>query len=546
MSYCVNPGCPHPQNPADSILQCQTCGARLLLRARYRVMEPLGQGGFGATFLAKDISLPGQPSCVVKQLRPSSLSPRVLEMARELFKREAKTLGQLGDHPQVPRLLDYFETDQQFYLVQEYVKGSTLKQEVKQSGCFNESDVKNFLLEILPVVQYIHSQGVIHRDIKPANIIRRVQDSHLVLIDFGAVKDQVSQTILSDPTDPNDCSANTKFSVGTFSFAPPEQMAMRPIFASDIYALGMTCLYLLTGKSPKDLDFDGVTGEILWQPHVQVSPYFGRILEKMLKPMVGHRFQSAADVLRALSGEFEDPSLMDGLATQFNGSNGTVEEPTIFNDASSSWSPPQNKINQDLRSNQSRIGRTSLSQSGNTGMQPRVSRTLAESGRSFGTVGNSTGSLPASKIPKVAPKWDTNSLRAAYFKGKRDFAGCELSGLQLQKLQLAGGNFYEAKLVKANLQAADLSGANLGHARLIKANLRDANLTDAYCSTANFEGADFRGADLTGAYLAKANLRGANLCGANLTNATVSEEQLAMAKTNWLTVKPDGKRSFGF
>jgi serine/threonine-protein kinase len=91
-------------------------------------------------------------------------------------------------------------------------------------------------------------------------------------------------------------------------------------------------------------------------------------------------------------------------------------------------------------------------------MQPRVSRTLAESGRSFGTVGNSTGNLPASKIPKVAPKWDTNSLRAAYFKGKRDFAGCELSGLQLQKLQLAGGNFYEAKLVKANLQAADLSG----------------------------------------------------------------------------------------
>lgn len=544
MSYCVNPGCPHPQNPADSILQCQTCGARLLLRARYRVMEPLGQGGFGATFLAKDISLPGQPSCVVKQLRPSSSSPRVLEMARELFKREAKTLGQLGDHPQVPRLLDYFETEQQFYLVQEYVKGSTLKQEVKQSGRFNESDVKNFLLEILPVVQYIHSQGVIHRDIKPANIIRRVQDSHLVLIDFGAVKDQVSQTILLDPADQ---SANTKFSVGTFSFAPPEQMALRPIFASDIYAVGMTCLYLLTGKSPKDLDFDGVTGEIVWQPHVQVSPNFARILEKMLKPMVGHRFQSAADVLRALSGQFEDPSLIDGLATQFNGSSRTVEEPTIFNDEGSSWSPPRSKINEDLRSNQSRIGRTSLTQSGNTGMQPRVSRTLAESGRTFGTVGPSSDNLAAGqKVTKAVVKWDTNSLRAAYFKGKRDFADCELSGLQLQKLQLAGGNFYQARLVKANLQAADLSGANLGHARLIKANLRDANLTEAYCSTTNFEGADFRGADLTGAYLAKANLRGANLCGANLTNATVSEEQLAMAKTNWLTIKPDGKRSFGF
>ncbi|MEG4344133.1 serine/threonine-protein kinase [Microcoleus sp. A003_D6] len=543
MSYCVNPGCPHPQNPADSILQCQTCGARLLLRARYRVIEPLGQGGFGATFLAKDISLPGQPSCVVKQLRPSSSSPRVLEMARELFKREAKTLGQLGDHPQVPRLLDYFETEQQFYLVQEYVKGSTLKQEVKHSGRFNESDVKNFLLEILPVVQYIHSQGVIHRDIKPANIIRRVQDSHLVLIDFGAVKDQVSQTILLDPADQT---ANTKFSVGTFSFAPPEQMALRPIFASDIYAVGMTCLYLLTGKSPKDLDFDAVTGEIVWQPHVQVSPNFARILGKMLKPMVGHRFQSAGDVIRALSGEFEDPSLVEGLATQFNGSSRTVEEPTIFNGEATAWSAPQSKINQDLRSNHTRAGRTSFTQSGNTGMQPRVSRTLAESGRTFGTVAPSSDNLAGQKVTKAVVKWDTNSLRAAYFKGKRDFADCEFSGLQLQKALLAGGNFYQARFVKANLQTADLSGANLGHARLIQANLRGANLTEAYCSTANFEGADFRGADLTGAYLSKANLRGANLCGANLTDATVSEEQLATAKTNWLTVKPDGKRGFGF
>jgi serine/threonine protein kinase, bacterial len=542
MSYCVNPACPHPQNPPDSILQCQTCGARLLLRARYQIIEPLGQGGFGATFLAKDISLPGQPSCVVKQLRPSSSSPRVLEMARELFKREAKTLGQLGDHPQVPRLLDYFEAEQQFYLVQEYVKGWTLKQEVKQSGRFNESDVKNFLLEILPVVQYIHGQGVIHRDIKPANIIRRSQDSHLVLIDFGAVKDQVSQTLLLDPADQ---SANTKFSVGTFSFAPPEQMALRPIFASDIYALGMTCLYLLTGKSPKDLDFDAVTGEIVWQPHVQVSPDFARILSKMLKPMVGHRFQSTADVIKALKGEFEDAGLAHGLATQFNGSGRTVEEPTIFNDEGTAWASPPTKT-QDLRSKQSLRGRTAFTQSGNTGMQPRVARSLAESGRTFGTAIPSNGNLAATRAVKVAAKWESNNLRAAYFKGKRDFADCELSGLQLQKAQLAGGNFYQARLVKTNLQAADLSGANLGHARLIRANLRSTNLTEAYCSTANFEGADLRGADLTGAYLSKANLRGANLCGANLTDATVTEEQLALAKTNWLTTKPDGKRGFGF
>lgn len=540
MSYCVNPGCPHPQNPPDSILQCQACGAKLLLRARYQVIQPLGQGGFGATFLAKDISLPGQPSCVVKQLRPSSSSPRVLEMARELFRREAKTLGQLGDHPQVPRLLDYFEAEQQFYLVQEYVRGLTLKQEVKQSGRFNESDVKNFLLEILPVVQYIHSQGVIHRDIKPANIIRRTQDNHLVLIDFGAVKDRVSETLLLDPADQ---SANTKFSVGTFSFAPPEQMALRPIFASDIYALGMTCLYLLTGKSPKDLDFDAVTGEIIWQPHVLVSQNLGRVLDKMLKPLVGHRFQSATDVIRALKGEFEDPKLSEGLTTQFNGTNRAVEEPTIFNDEGTAWASPNTKTHQ-TSTKQTLRTRTSFTQSGNTGMQPRVARSLAESGRTFGTA-LSNGNLGTQKMVKASPKWDGNSLRAAYFKGKRDFADCELSGVQLPKAQLAGSNFYQAKLVKANLQAADLSGANLGHARLVGANLRSANLAEAYCSTANFENADLRGADLTGAYLSKANLRGANLCGANLVGATVSDEQLATAKTNWMTTKPDGKRGFG-
>jgi serine/threonine-protein kinase len=178
-------------------------------------------------------------------------------------------------------------------------------------------------------------------------------------------------------------------------------------------------------------------------------------------------------------------------------------------------------------------------------MQPRVARSLAESGKTFGTAALSNGNLAAQKAAKVPPKWDGNSLRAAYFKGKRDFADCELSGLQLPKAQLSGGNFYQAKLVKANLQAADLSGANLGHARLIGANLRGASLTEAYCSTANFENADLRGADLTNAYLSKANLRGANLCGANLVGATVTDEQLASAKTNWLTTKPDGKRGFG-
>jgi serine/threonine-protein kinase len=123
----------------------------------------------------------------------------ILPMARELFEREARTLGKIGNHPQVPRLLDYFEDNHQFYLVQEYISGSTLQQEVKRSGPLSEAGVKQFLSEILPLLQYIHSQQVIHRDIKPANLIRREQDRKLVLIDFGAVKNQVNPALLPIP-----------------------------------------------------------------------------------------------------------------------------------------------------------------------------------------------------------------------------------------------------------------------------------------------------------------------------------------------------------
>ncbi|HEY9710900.1 MAG TPA: serine/threonine-protein kinase, partial [Oculatellaceae cyanobacterium] len=226
MSYCLNPVCPQPKNPIH-VEVCQACGSKLLLRDRYRVSKALGQGGFGATFLAQDESLPGDPCCVIKQLRPTATVSHILPMARELFEREAQTLGRIGNHPQVPRLLDYFEDNHQFYLVQEYISGSTLQQEVKRSGALSEAGVKQFLSEILPLLQYIHSQRVIHRDIKPANIIRREQDRKLVLIDFGAVKNQVNSTTVNT----SDQTALTNFAIGTPGYAPPEQMALRPVYA---------------------------------------------------------------------------------------------------------------------------------------------------------------------------------------------------------------------------------------------------------------------------------------------------------------------------
>ncbi|MFW6358455.1 MAG: protein kinase domain-containing protein, partial [Chroococcales cyanobacterium] len=308
MRYCLNPDCPQPQNP-DTVETCQACGFKLLLSDRYRVTQILGQGGFGATFLASDLSLPGHPSCVIKQLRLSTTSPQMLEMAKRLFRREAETLGKIGNHPQVPTLLNYFDENQQFYLVQEYVNGKNLQQEIKENGPLSEAGVRQFLSEILPMIQYIHSQEVIHRDIKPANLIRREQDRKLVLIDFGAVKNEVDPTAAANTSENT---ALTQFAIGTPGYAPPEQLAMRPVYASDIYAIGVTCIYLLTAKSPKDLDYNPSTGEMIWQRYVHVSEHFASVLRKMLEVAVRDRYQSTEDVLRALDLEPYLDSLAQG------------------------------------------------------------------------------------------------------------------------------------------------------------------------------------------------------------------------------------------
>ncbi|MBW4577187.1 MAG: pentapeptide repeat-containing protein [Aphanothece sp. CMT-3BRIN-NPC111] len=534
MSHCLNPDCAKPENPKYAEI-CQACGSKLLLRDRYRVVKALGQGGFGATFIAVDESLPGEPTSVIKQLRPTATAPEVLQMARELFEREARTLGKIGNHPQVPRLLDYFEDHKQFYLVQEYVSGLTLQQEVKRGGPFSEAGVKQFLSEILPVLQYIHSQQVIHRDIKPANMIRREQDRKLVLIDFGAVKNQVSQTAIMNSSDQT---ALTAYAIGTPGFAPPEQMAMRPVYASDIYALGVTCIYLLTGKSPKNLDYNPSTGEMLWQKNLDLSEHFTQVMTKMLEVSVRHRYQSAEEVLRALDLQPYLDSLAGGLATKhYNSPSPTGNAPYSGDLSQLHSSPPTSasaQMGMAIRARRSRMDQTGIQPGGNVGRRnssekntstPQPKSTEAKTG-----------------IPKQPSKWDAASILAAYTKGRRDFGEQNISGLNLQKANLSGGNFHSSNLTQTNLQGADLSRADFGQASLNRAILRDANLVRGYFSYTDLEGADLRGADLSFAYFNYANLRGANLCGANLTGAKITEEQLAQAKTNWATVLPNGKR----
>ncbi|OLP19287.1 serine/threonine protein kinase [Leptolyngbya sp. 'hensonii'] len=529
MSYCLNPACPNPENLTNTEF-CQACGSKLLLRDRYQVIQSLGQGGFGSTYLATDQSLPGTPSCVIKQLRPTSTASNVMQMARDLFRREAKTLGKIGNHPQVPRLLDYFEENQEFYLVQEYISGFTLQQEVKANGPFTEAGVKQFLSEILPVLQYIHSQQVIHRDIKPANIIRRNQDAKLVMIDFGAVKDQVSQTA----TSASEQTALTAYAIGTPGYAPPEQMAMRPVYASDIYALGVTCIYLLSGRAPKDMDYDPATGELLWQKYVHVSDHFIEVLKKSLEVSVRHRYQSAADMLRALDLEPYMDSLAKGLTSQPTNRNQGYGRGGPDTGGGAGLPSSMARVAMGIRARQNRSDSASPTSEFTSG------RTMGRPGQTGGTKGK-TGSSAGDR-PKVPAKLDANGLQIAYNRGKRDFSLHDFTQLSLQRYNLSGANFNQAKLDKVNLQGANLFSADFGKASLSGANLRDANLGKAYMSYANLQGADLRGADLTNAYLANANLRGANLCGANLTGAKVTDEQLSLAKTNWATVKPAGKR----
>ncbi|MGH1397129.1 MAG: protein kinase domain-containing protein [Trichormus sp.] len=536
MSYCINPNCPNPENEAYS-QRCQACGSQLLLRDRYRVLKPLGQGGFGATFLARDEILPGEPSCVIKQLRPSGTTPQVLQMARELFAREANTLGKIGNHPQIPRLLDYFEVQEQFYLVQEYISGSTLQQEVKLNGTFSEAGVKQFLSEILPLLQYIHDQKVIHRDIKPANLIRRSQDSRMVLIDFGAVKNQVTQAT----TTQSEHTALTAYAIGTPGFAPPEQMAMRPVYASDIYALGITCVYLLTGKTPKDLDYNPSTGEVMWEHLVQASDHLIRVLRKMVDVSVRTRYHSAKEVLKALEIEPYLESLAGGLLVK---SEPNHKEPTYQrpeNSAVLNSNPSGTATGLSVAQVAAAIRARRAKIAEGTGLDPGGTRQGVPSGKPT-SLSNSQSNASPNPKSKVGRRLDAQTLLKAYLKGRRDFALHNLNLLNLQGVDLSSTNFHSCQLQNTNLQGANLHNTDFGRASLTRANLKDANLSKAYFNHADLEGADLRGADLTNAYLSHANLRGANLCGANLTGAKISDEQLALAKTNWMTIRPNGKR----
>ena len=272
-----------------------------LLGERYRIISVLGAGGMGWTYVAEDTQRPGNPRCVVKQMKPARNNPKSMAMARRLFSGEAEILERLGSHDQIPRLLAYFEQSQEFYLAQELIEGQPLSQEISSGYRWSEPNVIKLLQEVLLILAYVHDQNVIHRDIKPSNIIRRRKDGKLVLIDFGAVKQvRLPQAVaIGQAGDLPNHTASETVSIGTPGYMPNEQLKGRPCPSSDIYALGMVGIQALTGLLPTQL-LENEDGEWIWRPQSEVGDELGNLLTKMVRHYYKHRHQSVAEVLEEL------------------------------------------------------------------------------------------------------------------------------------------------------------------------------------------------------------------------------------------------------
>lgn len=298
-----------------------------LIQNRYRVDQVLGQGGFGRTYLVQDTNRFNE-LCVLKEFVPQDQSAASLQKAKDLFTREAGVLYQLR-HPQIPRFRELFQVHaidyptgrpqsrrDLLFLAQDYIEGETyetlLSDRQRGGFSFSEAEVLKLLLQLLPVLTYLHGAGIIHRDIAPDNIILRSSDQQPVLIDFGVVK--AIATKLSQPV-------ASQTLVGKPGFAAPEQLHTgKANPSSDLYALAVTSIVLLTGQEPRVL-FDPVTLNWTWQRYVSVTPRFAEVLNTLLSYKPSDRYQSANDVLRVLQPlEVSQPTVAQPFtpATQQN------------------------------------------------------------------------------------------------------------------------------------------------------------------------------------------------------------------------------------
>ncbi len=294
MIYCLNPRCKKPKNP-DGTEICQACSSKLLLKERYRAVQFLGDGVFSRSFLAEDMQQRKVP-CVIKQFAPLPQiqgHSEAMAKAMQVFEQEAKQLLELAEqYPQIPTLFDYFEQDKYLYVVKYYIEGKNLAQELQAQGAFNEHQVREFLYDVLPVLQVLHKRQIVHRAIKPTNIILKKSDRKFVLIDIGISK-QLADTRLT----------KTNLRASTEIYTPIEQMRGGKAYpASDLYSLGVICIQMLTGAQVDDL-YDPVEGRWMWREYIRntgtdISDSLAQILDKMLQDSIKDRYQSASEILK--------------------------------------------------------------------------------------------------------------------------------------------------------------------------------------------------------------------------------------------------------
>ena len=298
IAVCINPLCRKPEN-AHTNQYCQNCGNFIpdLLLDRFKIVKPIGKGAFGKTYLAEDRHKLNS-ACVVKQLI-ANYEKNV--KITELFRREAEQLEKLGENNRIPQLIAYFQENNYLYLVQEYIQGEDLEKELAKQGIWNEEKIRQLLGELLPVLQFIHDNGVVHRDLKPANIMRRhaskalARKGDVILIDFGVSKDLSSSV------------QRTKFGTltGTPGYAPKEQIHFGEAYpASDLFSLGATCVHLLSNEFPDSLFkfYQGYDWTQNYHKHLKqpISDNLTQVLGKLLRETHTERYHSAREVIQAL------------------------------------------------------------------------------------------------------------------------------------------------------------------------------------------------------------------------------------------------------
>ena len=322
---------------------------------RYRVIQSLGEGGMGETFLAEDTQMPSKRQCVVKRLKAKADNPNFQAEINRRFQTEAATLeGRGRNHNQIPDLYAYFEQEGDFYLLQEFIQGKTLQHKIVEYGPLTEGETKGILASLLEVLQVVHGKGIIHRDIKPENIILREPDNKPVLIDFGAVRETIGTVVEGQS------GRSRSIVIGTPGYMPPEQSSGRPVFSSDLYSLGLTAISLLTGRTPQELKTNLNTGELAWVQQVpNLSPEFSGVLNKAIQFSPRDRFDSAQSMLSTINSEAApsastppgvSPTIFDtglpAMASASPSSAPTVMETVSFAPSAPAELPTQSPKNQ--------------------------------------------------------------------------------------------------------------------------------------------------------------------------------------------------------